>query len=335
MTSYSPQESHRLLHRRHLLSLSAAAPIAVGLGVVGLGVVGLGVTSAGPAWAGANNTETAFDFFVNKGLSRSQSAGLVGNFIVESGADPINPAAVQGGGGPGRGIAQWEGGRRDQLFNYAATRGLAWSSLRLQLDFVWWELRNTESRAYDKLLTATTPEMAAVIVRQYYERPSVTADEHRKTAARSVFTRYADSVGGSDPTPAETNFPVLRRGSSGAAVTTCQYLLRATGRSLSVDGSFGSGTESAVISFQRAKGLEVDGIVGGKTWSALAQVLKSGSSGYAVRGLQVELRAAGQSISVDGSFGAATRSAVIRVQAANGLVQDGVCGPFTWGALID
>ncbi|MGJ6979565.1 phage tail tip lysozyme [Aestuariimicrobium soli] len=324
MTSFTPHASPRL-QRRHLLSFALATPV----------VAGLGVATAGTAWAGANNTETAFDFFANLGLTRSQSAGLVGNFIVESGADPINPAAVQGGGGPGRGIAQWEGTRRTQLYNYAAQRGLSWSSLRLQLDFVWWELRNTETRAYDKIRTATTPETAAVIVRQYYERPSVAADERRKTAARSVYTRYQGNVGGSTPAPAETNYPTLRRGSSGSAVTTLQYLLRATGRSLSIDGSFGPGTESAVISFQRAKGLEVDGIVGGKTWAALAPVLKYGASGYAVRGLQVELRAAGQSISVDGSFGPATKTAVIRVQAANGLVQDGICGQFTWGALID
>lgn len=317
--------TRRRMARRSLIGIALATPAALALGAAG----------AQQAHAAANNTEHAFDFFVNKGLTRSQSAGLVGNFVVESGSDPINPAAVQGGGGPGRGIAQWEGGRLTQLYSYANQRGLAWSSLRLQLDFVWWELMNTERRAYDKIRTATTPEQAAVIVRQYYERPSAHADERRKTAARSVYTRYANNVEGTGPTPAETNFPTLRSGSSGSPVTTLQYLLRQTGRLITVDGSFGPATHSAVLSFQRSRSLTADGIVGGKTWAALVPTLRSGSTGQAVRGLQVELRAAGQAIAVDGSFGAGTKAAVIKVQATNGLAQDGIAGPLTWGALID
>jgi len=38
---------------------------------------------------------------------------------------------------------------------------------------------------------------------------------------------------------------------------------------LSVDGQFGSGTKSAIQSFQKAWGLSTDGVVGKKTWSAL------------------------------------------------------------------
>ena len=58
-----------------------------------------------------DNNQTAFDFFVGHGLTKEQSAGIVGNLMAESG-DPINPRAVQPGG-PGRGIAQWSvgGGR--------------------------------------------------------------------------------------------------------------------------------------------------------------------------------------------------------------------------------
>jgi len=57
------------------------------------------------------NEQTAFTFFVNKGLTNIQSAGVIGNLMQESSMDP---GAVEFGGGPGRGIAQWSvGGRWD------------------------------------------------------------------------------------------------------------------------------------------------------------------------------------------------------------------------------
>ena len=70
--------------------------------------------------------------------------------------------------------------------------------------------------------------------------------------------------------------PVLRRGSSGPAVSELQVRLNLwivqSGSSLAplvVDGIFGSRTDAAVRAFQRARGLLVDGIVGPQTWGAL------------------------------------------------------------------
>jgi peptidoglycan hydrolase-like protein with peptidoglycan-binding domain len=37
----------------------------------------------------------------------------------------------------------------------------------------------------------------------------------------------------------------------------------------SVDGDFGPATKAAVIAFQKSKGIDTDGIVGEKTWTAL------------------------------------------------------------------
>jgi peptidoglycan hydrolase-like protein with peptidoglycan-binding domain len=36
-----------------------------------------------------------------------------------------------------------------------------------------------------------------------------------------------------------------------------------------VDGDFGGATERAVMAFQQAQGLDVDGVVGRDTWTAL------------------------------------------------------------------
>lgn len=62
----------------------------------------------------------------------------------------------------------------------------------------------------------------------------------------------------------------LRRGSSGPEVRRLQDLLVAAGFDPGgSDGVFGARTEAAVRSFQGAKGLVVDGVVGPRTWAAL------------------------------------------------------------------
>lgn len=68
---------------------------------------------------------------------------------------------------------------------------------------------------------------------------------------------------------------VLRLGSSGQDVVTLQYLLNVAAEFNSTipapvqNGNFGEETQQAVVAFQRAAGLEPDGIVGPLTWQAL------------------------------------------------------------------
>jgi len=62
---------------------------------------------------------------------------------------------------------------------------------------------------------------------------------------------------------------VLRNGSKGDAVKKLQTALNKSGAGLVVDGIFGTGTETAVREFQKAKGLVVDGAVGPATNKAL------------------------------------------------------------------
>ncbi len=61
----------------------------------------------------------------------------------------------------------------------------------------------------------------------------------------------------------------LKNGSRGAEVKYLQTLLTDHGYPLATDGAFGSLTEAAVRRFQRANGLEEDGVVGPLTWAAL------------------------------------------------------------------
>lgn len=72
----------------------------------------------------------------------------------------------------------------------------------------------------------------------------------------------------------------LRRGSSGDQVITLQKKLKSWGYYTgSIDGVFGSGTEQAVMYFQRKNGLTADGVVGPATAKALGMSLSGGSSG--------------------------------------------------------
>lgn len=138
----------------------------------------------------------------------------------------------------------------------------------------------------------------------------------------------------------------LRLGARGAAVSYLQERLNAHGASLSVDGVYGSATLRAVRNHQSQASIGVDGVVGPITWGALTGAastapstsvgqpkLRQGDRGAAVESLQSALNDSGASISVDGSFGPATASAVRALQSAAGIGVDTVVGPRTWNAL--
>lgn len=102
-----------------------------------------GFTDPATVASGPNN-QVAFTYFVGKGLSKVQAAGIVGNFNQESGAQ-MDPAAAQPGG-PGRGIGQWSVGGRwdtsssDNVVWYSGQQNQPALSLGLQLGFTWYEL---------------------------------------------------------------------------------------------------------------------------------------------------------------------------------------------------
>ena len=65
-------------------------------------------------------------------------------------------------------------------------------------------------------------------------------------------------------------YTTIREGSRGEDMKRLQTLLNNEGYSLDVDGIFVEKTQSAVRQYQRNQGLDVDGIVGANTWSALS-----------------------------------------------------------------
>ena len=130
-----------------------------------------------------SDANTVIDFFTSKGLSREQAAGIAGNIQSESG---FNPEAV-GDSGKAFGLAQWRDNRRDNLETWTEDNGYDANSVEGQLEFLWWELNNSERNALTKLKQTDTPSDAAIAFAKFYERPTVINPE-RQSAAETFFS---------------------------------------------------------------------------------------------------------------------------------------------------
>ena len=204
-------------------------------------------------------------------------------------------------------------------------------------------------------------------VRAFQQKQGLTADgavgQRTWNALYAAWVDAQSDLGG-------TAWPgtALRRGAAGMEVRLVQFWLRLAAdnysalRTVTVDGSYGAATVSAVEAFQTLFGLTPDGVVGRSTWNKLKEVglavankivaanvapgqftttTRAGSSGTAVRAVQYYLRrlAAYYSdvprVAVDGKFGAGTAAAVRRFQRYFGLTADGVVGRTTWQKLYE
>lgn len=128
-----------------------------------------------------NTNHTAkqiIQFFENKGLSKEQAAGIAGNLHLESGFK----TTALGDGGTSYGLAQWHNTRWDNLKKFTKDKGLKQDSFEGQLEFLWEELNTTHKSALNELRTATTPERAAKIFSDKFERPKVYSMERAKKA---------------------------------------------------------------------------------------------------------------------------------------------------------
>lgn len=145
--------------------------------------------------------------------------------------------------------------------------------------------------------------------------------------------------------------PELKAGSSNTAhVKKLQAVLDGVWRKgVAQDGNFGASTTAAVKSVQRMYHLAADGIVGPQTWKLVAggsasspriPVLKASVADgslphWYVHRVQAVLNASyGAKLTVDGSYGPATKAAVEAAQAKAKVTKDGVAGQATWGALL-
>lgn len=133
------------------------------------------------------SAQQAIAFFMAKGLTRAQAAGIAGNLQYESG---FNPSAV-GDGGTSFGVAQWHNGRGDAMKSWTVQHGYSSTSFKGQLEYLWDELNHGESNALGKLRATTTPYDAGMTFQRYFERPAVINPARGQAAERF----YRESLG--------------------------------------------------------------------------------------------------------------------------------------------
>lgn len=108
-----------------------------------------GTGGDGDIVGGNSDEEKAWNFFAGKGFTNAAAAGILGNLQQESG---INPKQKQYGGGPGRGLCQWEKGhagnggrgRWENLVEWAKGQGKDEWDINTQLGWLWEELNGKD-----------------------------------------------------------------------------------------------------------------------------------------------------------------------------------------------
>ncbi len=132
------------------------------------------------------------DGLVARGVPLPAAIGMAGNLAVESNFNPgINEIApVVPGSRGGYGLAQWTGPRRVQYEQFAQDRGVPLDDLNAQLDFLTWELQNTERRAADRIFAAQTPEEAARLTSDLFLRPGIPHMDRRLEETQRLAGTY-------------------------------------------------------------------------------------------------------------------------------------------------
>jgi peptidoglycan hydrolase-like protein with peptidoglycan-binding domain len=133
-----------------------------------------------------------------------------------------------------------------------------------------------------------------------------------------------------------TPFVTVGPGATGEIVRRIQNALTLKGVATPVDGNYGAMTQASVQTFQQKSGLGVTGVVDSATAIALGiyspgggqpvpwTPLQRGSTGEAVRAVQVALNNNGANLVTDGNFGALTEAAVKTYQSNKGLSVTGI-----------
>ncbi len=178
------------------------------------------VIPADTTLTGDNNKQIALNYFISKGFTPQQSAGILGNLMAESG---VNPKRVQSTPTPsgdrdtitvdnktGYGIAQWTSrGRQQGLVDFANSRGMTiQGDIGLQLDYLMKELTGGYRSVYDAILRAPDLRSASDVFMTKFERPadqSEGAKQKRASFGQQILDLYGGGVGGATPLPANIN----------------------------------------------------------------------------------------------------------------------------------
>lgn len=122
--------------------------------------------------------DTAWNFFISKGFTKEQTAGILGNLQQEHGFKTSQAAG-------GLGIAQWIGGRADKLRSKPNHL-----DFNVQLQYIMEEFASNESRAYDRVKAATSVYEATLAFQDGYERCGDCRFATRLGYAQAIYNRH-------------------------------------------------------------------------------------------------------------------------------------------------
>lgn len=84
--------------------------------------------------------QIVWDYLRASGYTEIQTAAIIGNLYQESG---LNPSRIESNG-EGIGLVQWSFGRKQQLKDFAKSKGTEWTDLNTQLEFLVKELNGSQ-----------------------------------------------------------------------------------------------------------------------------------------------------------------------------------------------
>lgn len=130
-----------------------------------------------------------YNRYQQDGLTDAEAAGMTGNIAQES---DFNTGAVSSDGYGTRALIQWDGDRYARFENWCEDNGRDPSDWRAQVDYSVEEMKTTEPDALRRMRERgddLTPEEAAQIIREDYERPDPAQanDAIRMSEARRVY----------------------------------------------------------------------------------------------------------------------------------------------------
>lgn len=163
-------------------------------------------------WLMTNN----FKFLGNKGMTKNQAAGVIGNMWLESsvipttsqanflnGKDTSNDDIINMGGVGGRavGLIQWDADRRTKLAQYAKEHNAKWSDINIQLEFLKKEIDEYYGAALASAGFNDTSKSAhdyVEIFERKVESAGVPAMEKRFAYADNFLKNYSGNGGNYD-----------------------------------------------------------------------------------------------------------------------------------------
>lgn len=181
--------------------------------------------------------------------------------------------------GKGWGLPQftfWS--RKKGFLELCRKKGVSISDRETQIEYAIYELNNEPQYAKLKEFLKTCGD------NQLYEAVERICREFERPAYNNVNVRYQYALDVKNQLQAKATEQIdngierfwpprmICNGMNGPDVSVLQSLLTAHGYVVAVNGVFSDSTEKAARKFQTDRGLDVDGIVGPKTWAELTKM---------------------------------------------------------------